>query len=319
MELRLEPKPVLAVCPNPAWQKTLRFTQCRSGEVNRAYLVQENGGGKGINLARVLHNLGFPVAVAGFAGGQTGQYLRTELQRYGCQDLLTECQTATRCCYTIINDSRQQATELIEPSGQITTEEVETLQKRLQEASTGFSAICLCGTLPPGVNGSFYASLARCAQALALPLLLDAVNDIAATLASGVTLLKINATELRQLSGEGDLLAGARSLQTNYRIPWLGVTDGADRAWLFTQTKLYSYTLPRLQNIVSAIGAGDCATAILARRLAEEPRGIRMEEHFAEALACASASCLTDTPSLFALETAAELRTRITCEMRAWL
>ena len=60
MELHLEPKPVLAVCPNPAWQKTLCFEHYRAGEVNRASRVQENGGGKGVNLARVLQSLGFP-------------------------------------------------------------------------------------------------------------------------------------------------------------------------------------------------------------------------------------------------------------------
>ncbi len=319
MELRLEPKPVLAVCPNPAWQKTLRFRQCRAGEVNRAYLVQENGGGKGINLARVLHNFGFPVAVSGFLGGQTGQRLREELQRHGYQELLIECQAPTRCCYTIINDNRQQATELIEPSGQISPAEVVALQKRLQEASADFSAICLCGTLPPGVDGGFYAAIAACAQTLALPLLLDAFNDVTATLAVGVTLLKINAAELRQLSGEDDLLTGARALLTHYHIPWLGITAGADRAWLFSQEAIYSYTLPRLRNVVSAIGAGDCVTAILARRLAEEPRGTKMAEHFSEALACASASCLTDTPSLFALEVAAELQKQITCQTQPWL
>ena len=314
MELHLEPKPVLAVCPNPAWQKTLCFEHYRAGEVNRASRVQENGGGKGVNLARVLQSLGFPAAVAGFAGGNTGQCLRAELQKSGCRDLLVECQAPTRSCYTVIDAAKQQATELIEPAGRITPDEALQLQKRLQEAGPAFSVICLCGSLPPGLDGAFYASLARLARAIGLPVLLDSAADLSATLSTGVSLLKINIVELQALSGESELYRAAGVLQERYQIPWLGITAGPDRAWLFSSSRVYVYTLPRLPRTVSCIGAGDCASAILARRLAEEPGGTRLPGYFQEALACASASCLTDIPSSFAPETAEELRRQITCQ-----
>jgi tagatose 6-phosphate kinase len=314
MELRLEPKPVLAVCPNTAWQKTLRFEQYRAGEVNRASQVQENGGGKGVNLARVLQSLGFQVAVAGFAGGNTGQCLRAELKSWGCQDLLVECQAPTRSCYTVIDVANQQATELIEPAGRITQDEALRLQKRLQEAGPAFSVVCLCGSLPPGLDGAFYAGLARFARTFGLPVLLDSAADLSATLSVGVSILKINAAELQALSKGPDLYHSACALQDRYQIPWLGITAGPEQAWLFSSSTVYLYTVPRLPHTVSCIGAGDCASAILARRLAEEPEGTRMPEYFLEALACASASCLTDVPSSFAPATAEELRRQITCQ-----
>jgi len=311
MELRLEPKPVLAVCPNPAWQKTLRFEYYRVGEVNRAWEIQENGGGKGVNLARVLRNLGFPVAVTGFAGGYTGQSLRAELRRSGCHDLLVECQAQTRCCYTVIDEKTEQATELIEPAAAITMEEIQRLQQGLRESYPAFSAVCLCGSLPPGLDGAFYADIVQQARAHNLPVLLDSANDLEPVLEAGVTLLKINAAELQHLSGQDDLRAAAAALQDRYHLPWLGVTGGAEQAWLFSRGSTYLYTLPRLPHLVSCIGAGDCASAILARRLAEEPDGERLPEYFVEALACASASCLTATPALFAPAAAEEIQRQI--------
>jgi len=82
-----------------------------------------------------------------------------------------------------------------------------------------------------------------------------------------------------------------------------------------TRKKTWRLTIPELLGpLVSAIGGGDCATAIMARRLAEQCDEERLPDIFQEALACARASYLTEIPSVFAPATAAALKARIMAE-----
>jgi tagatose 6-phosphate kinase len=300
MELRLEKNPILAVCPNPAWQRTLIFDKLQAGGVNRAESVSQCGGGKGVNVARVLRKLGFPVTVAAFVGGDTGKSLTEELKRNGAGDLTLFCQAATRCCYTVVDKENGQATELIEPSPTIQANEVAELLELLSGKITRFSAICLTGSTPAGIGPEFYAQIAAMAGTAAIPVLLDACRDIRPTLDTGaIRILKINAAETREFSGEEELPVAAAKILSSFPVPWLAVTDGPGAAWLFSSRQTWRFTIPALPAIVSPIGAGDCAAAILTRHLAENQALEEMPAFFAEALACASASCLTAYPALF--------------------
>ena len=166
----------------------------------------------------------------------------------------------------------------------------------------GFSAVAMCGSLPPGVPKDIYATIASMAHEHGVPVVLDAVAAIDAVLTVGVTLLKINHAELRQLA-EGDGMASrANALLTRYpRLKWLAVTDGAEPAGFFSRNGAWSIRLPRLEKIVSPIGGGDCATAVMTQFVAKgalDDDGVAAVA-FGHACACASASCLTDTPSHF--------------------
>ena len=294
-------KPILAVSLNSAWQKTLNFKSLDVGGVNRAIECHEAGGGKGVNVARVLRMLQLPVAVAAFVGGHTGECLRNEFRQSGVRELLVDCVGVTRCCYTVIDSEKGNATELIEPSATITPEECGKLLSLLEESIGEFSAVALCGSLPPGVPKDIYATIAAMAKAHGVPVVLDAVASINAVLDVGVTLLKINHAELRQLAEGDGMAARANALLGLYpRLKWLAVTDGGEPAGFFSRNGAWSIRLPRLEKIVSPIGGGDCATAIMTQFAAN---GIEDDEAaaraFGHACACASASCLTDTPSVF--------------------
>ncbi len=347
MKLNTEPKPVLAICLNPAWQKTLLFKKVNHGQVNRAYLVKQCGGGKGVNVVRVFRMLGLPIALAGFAGGDTGKKLKGEIVGSGAFSLIVDTASATRCCTTVISEENAEVTELIEPSGSVSAAEQEALLSLIKERISEFGAVVCSGTVPPGVPPTFYASVAEAAIQQGIPFVLDAVNNIEPTLmagtgvatvpspsgvavaptpsgvatapspsnaqfGAGAIVLKINASELRQIAGIESLPEAANALLSRHpRLGALAVTDGAAPAWLFARGSSYKITLPPLPHVVSAIGGGDCTAAILTRRLAEGLKESELADAFAEALACASASCLTDTPSLFEPAVAEKIRKHI--------
>ena len=303
MHLDMERGAVLAVCPNPAWQKTLAFDNLREDKVNRAVSKQEFGGGKGVNVVRVLRRLGYPAMLGTFIGGHNGELLAKEINGSGAGLVSVEVPGETRICTTLLNAAAHTATEIIEPSAEIPANLVAALQKQLQETIHAAGAVCLCGSCPPGVTADFYAALAATARECGCPLLLDDVKTSRQVLATGgVTMLKINADELRLLMSapaEAAVPSLAVELQKACGLPWLGVTDGAGQAWLFGVGRAWRFDIPLVSPVISAIGCGDCAAAILTRRLLERPTPELMPGYFAEALGCASASCRTAIPSVF--------------------
>ena len=308
MKLTVEPHPVLAICLNPAWQKTLIFKHLTYGDVNRASQVKECGGGKGVNVVRVFKNLGLPVALAGFAGGETGRKLKEEIVSSGARALIVDTVGVTRCCMTVISQDDSKVSELIEPSCTIDKSEQRQLKEMIESGIKDFGAVVFSGTVANGISPEYCAELAGIARESGVPFILDAFKGILPMLEKGVTMLKINSFELSQLSeGEGTGERAAKLLAQYPNVEWLAVTDGSAPAMLFTRGSSWKITVPRLPKIFNTIGAGDCCAAIMTRRISE---GIAKDDYpkaFAEALACASASCMTDIPSVFNTADAEEI------------
>ena len=300
MKLTVEPRPVLAVCLNPAWQKTLIFKHLSYGDVSRASEVKECGGGKGVNVVRVFKNLGLPVALAGFAGGDTGRKMKEEIVASGARALIVDTVGITRCCMTVISLDDSKVSELIEPSCTIEEGEQKALEAMIRESITDFGAVVFSGTVANGISPEYCAGLAKIARDNGVPFILDAFKGIIPMLKSGVTLLKINTFELSQLADGNNVAERAANLMRQYPlIESLAVTDGAAPAMIFADGSAWRITVPKLAKTVNTIGAGDCCAAIMTRRISEGIAKDEFPQAFAEALACASASCLTDTPSVF--------------------
>ncbi len=304
MKLNIEPKPVLAVCLNPAWERRLFFNNYIHGGVNRAYRMDECGGGKGVNVLRTLRSLGFPCKVALFSGGENGSRLRREI---GDDGIFVEMKSEVRGCCELIDESSGTVTEIIEPTPSVSEAEKNAMLDAIGEALCESGVLALCGTACSGIDAGFMSTIAEMANAVGIPLLVDSVCCVESALEKKVALLKVNREEICSLGGADDICSAARSVMEIYSgIDNVAVTSGGDRAFLFSRKNgSYGYDLPVLEGIVSPIGAGDCATAVMARRLSEGET--ELEISFAEALACASASCLDECPSCFKLEDAARL------------
>ena len=63
---------IYTVTLNPALDKTVVIPHFRADTVNRVTNVRMDPGGKGINVSKVLAELGEPSVAFGFAGGAAG-------------------------------------------------------------------------------------------------------------------------------------------------------------------------------------------------------------------------------------------------------
>jgi len=112
----------LTVCLNPTLQKTLRFPSVISGTVNRAVNHRLDVSGKGINVTRVLTQLGKKALHLTQLGGDMRPLFLSLSKSDGLSVEWVESYSEIRFCYTVLNDSNNSVTEMVEESQPVCAE-----------------------------------------------------------------------------------------------------------------------------------------------------------------------------------------------------
>ncbi|MDR0316308.1 MAG: tagatose-6-phosphate kinase, partial [Treponema sp.] len=106
----------LSICLNPTLQKTLRFSSIVSDTVNRTNIHRLDASGKGINVSRVLTQLGKNVVHLTQLGGPMRPLFLSLCEQDSLSVEWVESGSPIRFCHTLINDADSSVTELIEES-----------------------------------------------------------------------------------------------------------------------------------------------------------------------------------------------------------
>ena len=278
---------VLAVGPNPAYQKAVELPCFEPHAVNRATAVRVCAGGKGIHFARAANRLRPGCAtVAHLLGGETGKAIYQWCHADGKQ-LVTWTRAPTRTCTTLLCQKTDRMTEIIEPTGDLTAEEASQFETAVVAAAQAADVVALCGTYPASLGEGFYARVAAAnPQAMVV---LDGYRGVREVLDSGrVNVLKINDHEILALTNEAELTTAASRCLQRWSLDWLGVTAGPDEAALFSKDCQWRFQVPALATVANPIGAGDTVSAVFAAELAG---GSDPATAFALGLAAATESC----------------------------
>ena len=266
---------ILTVTLNPSIDTAYRVERLKVDDVNRV-VPKKTAGGKGLNVARVLAQLGDDVLACGLAGGHMGAYVRDLLDGDGIPHDLTQIAGETRVCVSILHEGCQ--TELLERGPEVDGGELEAFMRRFSELVARADCVTISGSLPRGVDAGCYAELVRLAAEAGVPALLDSSGEpLAWALEASIkpTLIKPNLTEVNDLLGlacTADDLAGLeRAVAGDARlagIPWVVVTLGAAGAAAFHEGEAWRVTMPRIE-ARNATGSGDATIAGFAHAMAE--------------------------------------------------
>ncbi|WP_245908069.1 1-phosphofructokinase family hexose kinase [Pseudosporangium ferrugineum] len=245
---------------NPALDLTYTVDALVPHGTHRVAAVAERPGGKGLNVAGVLHALGEPVLATGLLGGATGDRVATLLAEQGVPAAFEPIAGETR--RTVAVTDRQDATGFWEPGPRIGTGEWAAFAARFRGLLAGADVVTLSGSLPPGVPEDGYAVLIRLAARAGVPTVLDTGGEaLRRGLAAGPDLAKPNAHELAALVPGGrpaDVLAhGARAVVVS-RGPEGLHAQSPEGAW---------QGIPAAPLTGNPTGAGDACVAALARGL----------------------------------------------------
>jgi tagatose 6-phosphate kinase len=240
--------------------------------------VDERAGGKGVNVARVLHALGEPVVATGLVGGGTGASIRTLLGdlRHSFVEIAKPSRRTT-----VIADGTD-GTGFWEPGPQVSADEWAAFVAHYAALLRVTRVVVLSGSLPPGVPVDAYGSLVELARGAGVPSVLDASGEpLRAGLGAGPDVAKPNAHELAMATG---MAVGA--LPDAEELAISEAADAADalRATAPRHTAVVAslgphgllastvdgrwHALPGTALKGNPTGAGDAAAAALARGIA---------------------------------------------------
>jgi 1-phosphofructokinase family hexose kinase len=298
---------ILCVTPNPALDRTLLLPQLRRGEVLRPSEVIVAAGGKGLNVARSLRALGSPVRCAGPLGGHNGRLFAELAVREGLDGVWTWAEGETRIC-TILVESAGESTGIYERGQALTPAVWERFCDDMLRAAQEASAICLCGSLPPGVPPGRYAAAIAALRATGVHVWVDTSGPaLEAALAARPGAIKVNAEEAAALLSTpiADVpaaLAAAVAIRAR-DVATVVITLGRAGAVLLDADGAWLATPPPIQ-VVSAVGSGD---AFLAGLLHASAKGASSAEALRYAVATGAANAAAPGVARFTEQDVAEL------------
>lgn len=141
----------MVVSLNTAIDRTLVVSGLRPGGIYRADSVHTDAGGKGLNVARVLRQLGQPARVVGFLGGMATPFVRERCAAMGIEQRWVPIEGESRTCLILLDGEGGQPTVINEPGPAVSGSELNSLRRTLLQAVSGDDIVCLSGSAPPGV------------------------------------------------------------------------------------------------------------------------------------------------------------------------
>jgi tagatose 6-phosphate kinase len=277
---------ILTVTLNAALDVTYPVAQLSPGATHRVDAPHQRAGGKGINVARVLHNASRATLATGLLGGSTGVQMRAELGVAGVPHDFTEIKDETRRTVTIVTGGS--ATAFNEAGPHVTSDEWQHFLTTFERLLSTADVVVCSGSLPPDLptgqpthqptgqstghparqpTGA-YTTLCRIAAQHALPVIVDATGEaLLAALPARPALVTPNRDELLETTGTRDPLDGAARLR-DLGAQAVVVTLGERGLVAVTDEGTWHAQPPRAL-AGNPTGAGDAAVAALATGIAD--------------------------------------------------
>ncbi|WP_067500377.1 1-phosphofructokinase family hexose kinase [Actinoplanes sp. TFC3] len=247
---------IITVTLNPALDLTYTVAALIPHGTHRVTAVHERPGGKGINVAGVLHALGEPVLTTGLLGGNTGSRVEALLTTEGIPAAFVPIAGETR--RTVAVADGEDATGFWEPGPEISAAEWAAFLDRFGRLVGEGDVVALSGSLPPGVPIEGYAELVRLAASAGARTVLDTSGEaLRYGWAAGPDLAKPNAAELAEVFPDGVPAPGPGAVVVSHGPAGL-VACTASGTWRAE---------PPEQLTGNPTGAGDACVAALARGL----------------------------------------------------
>ncbi|MCC3291672.1 1-phosphofructokinase family hexose kinase [Arthrobacter sp. zg-Y1110] len=269
---------VLTVTANPALDKTYVVEQLNPGDSHRVPPPVVRAGGKGMNVARVAHQLGASVLAVATCGGSSGRAYREDLDRSGIPHRLVPVEPATRHSLAFVDRSAGATSIFNETGSALSSSEWRALEQQTGEHLRAAGCLVGSGSLPPQSPADFYPGLVRAASRRGVPCIIDTSGpDLIRAAEAGVFAVKPNHRELLEATGEANPQTAARVLIAR-GAGVVFLSCGEDGMLAFTSADPGHFLQARLGHALKGnpTGAGDAAVAAIAVLLAAGCRDVTL-------------------------------------------
>lgn len=259
---------ILTVTLNPCIDRTVTVNALCVGGLNRASSERTDVGGKGINVSKVLKNMGYPTVATGIVFGDVGRSILSSLDALKIEhDFVLSDIQHSRTNLKLLDSSTAEVTEISGVGGEVDEVLLDKFIKKYISLLSGAELVVMSGSAPKGVPREIYATLIGIARENGVKAILDADGDL---LRNGISaspyMIKPNVFELARLVGRnpdetdipdtvGDLLESG--------IEIVSVSMGKDGSVFADKNDFLRVSAPKIDG-GCATGAGDSMVAAAA-------------------------------------------------------
>jgi 6-phosphofructokinase 2 len=262
---------ILTVTVNPTVDIACTAVQVRPIHKVRTFDEMQDPGGGGVNVARVVHELGGDVLALVLAGGFAGQFLGELLDEERVPYRALHIAGRTRISYTVHDQTSRREYRFVAAGPEVGQAEWQAMLDAVENEPGDW--IVASGSLAPGMPEDFYARMARAAAASGRRFVLDTSGvPLKAALGEGLALVKPSVGEFEMLIGRklrhaNELAQAALTLVQEGAAERVVITRGHLPAMLATADGVRQRPAAAV-HALSAVGAGDSFTGAMVLALA---------------------------------------------------
>jgi 6-phosphofructokinase 2 len=290
---------IATVTLNPTLDRHVAVENLVLDDTNRWVSFKSEPGGKGINVSRVICELGGSTVIYGFIGGNDGETLRSILKKKGVPCDFTPIRNEIRSNFIITDLKTHSQTRISAPGPKVSDGELRKLVDKISGIKPRPKYMVFAGSVPPGVPFYIYRELIEKMKGLGIITVLDSAD---LWLQEGIRarpdIVKPNVREAQtamgvELKTEEDVIYAVKTFISS-GIGIAAISRGRDGMIIGDKHGLFKVVPPRVQ-VLSTVGAGDSTVAGLVLKLSQ---GGSLEEASRLAVAAGTAATLTSGTEL---------------------
>ena len=256
---------IYTVTFNPSLDYYLKVNNLKLGAVNRSAAERLAVGGKGVNVALELKELGDETMALGFVAGFTGAEICKQIEKTGLKHDFIEVAGRSRINVKIKSMTE---TDVNGAGAKITSADVDSLKDKLKKSCKKGDWVILCGSIPPTLSSTVYADVVDALRDIdGVNFVVDACGKLLTqTLKYKPFLIKPNLYELCEIFSAPPSLDNKQIAEYARKLQLKGarnviVSLGSGGAIMVTETQQTMYVRAARGQLVNSVGAGDCMIA----------------------------------------------------------
>lgn len=255
---------IYTVTLNPALDRTVAVKQLLEDDTNRILSEHYYAGGKGIDVSRVIRELGGQSIALGLVGGYDGLHLEGLLINAGVMTDFTKISGETRTNIIIKEQATGRQLAISATGPDVSATEIGQFYQHVLQAQS-MDYLVLSGSLPRGVTHNLYGQLILAGRKKGSFVVLDTDGTaLKESVNYQPTCIKPNTHELsrlvgRELMAEGEIIRACEEVHQK-GISYVLVSRGKEGLILSTGEQRIKAVAPHVK-VDSTVGAGDSAVA----------------------------------------------------------
>ena len=261
--------PVVTVTLNPAIDQTLSIPDFAAGQVNRVAESRSHAGGKGVNVACFLADLGVEVIATGFLGSENAGLFEAAFAQKNILDRFVRLPGCTRVGIKIVDGWTHETTDINFPGLTPEKKDIDQLFDGIADLAAPGRWFVLSGSVPAGAPHGIYAGMIQLIHEKGGRVVLDTSGrPLRAALANTPEVVKPNVDELSELmmrtlntsENKPDAVRAAAESLLVRGVQRVVVSMGGDGAVFADSGQALLARPPRVM-VRSTVGAGDAMVA----------------------------------------------------------